>query len=75
MKLENILIGPDLKLKIADFGFVHDSDQLVKKFIGTKEYMAPEIHTVDKCGFLGKPADIFAVAVIYFILVFGAPPF
>ena len=75
MKLENILIGPDFKLKIADFRFVHDSDQLVKKCIGTLAYMAPEIHTHSKCGFKGKPADMFAVAVIYFVLVFGAFPF
>ena len=37
--------------------------------------MAPEIHAPFKCGFLGKPADMFAVAVIFFIMVFGAPPF
>ena len=48
MKPENILIGADGHLKIADFGvsYIQNSnsiDEGPKTFVGTEVYMAPEI--------------------------------
>lgn len=44
LKLENILVDDNLKLKVADFGFAtfRKTDRL-KSYRGTKTYMAPEI--------------------------------
>lgn len=44
MKLENIMVGDNLQLKVADFGFaafknIHN----LYSYRGTKTYMAPEI--------------------------------
>lgn len=45
IKLENILIDDNLKLKIIDFGFAICSpfDRKINSFCGTPSYMAPEI--------------------------------
>ena len=75
LKLENILIGDDGKLKICDFGMTYSIDDLIRKQHGTKFYCAPEIHTVgDYNPYMGMPADIFSLGMILFILAFGAPP-
>lgn len=45
IKLENILIGNDYSLKLADFGFagkIHESKKF-ERVLGTEGYMAPEI--------------------------------
>ena len=47
IKLENILIGDDFSLKIADFGFAKPmqgrGDGKIETILGTPGYMAPEI--------------------------------
>jgi serine/threonine protein kinase len=75
MKLENILVGNDFKLKLCDFGFVEELNQKVMKSKGTDGYKAPEIYMQSNDGFSGDKADIFALGVILFIMVFGVPPF
>ena len=44
LKLDNILIGNDFKLKICDFGFAMDKATRIEKKYGTPSYMAPEIN-------------------------------
>lgn len=43
LKLDNILIGNDFKLKICDFGFAMENSTKIYKKYGTPSYMAPEI--------------------------------
>ena len=43
IKLENILIGNDGKLKLCDFGMVQPADADLTKRMGTEMYMAPEV--------------------------------
>ena len=44
IKLENIMVDAEMKIKIIDFGFVSISNiENQSKFIGTGTYMAPEI--------------------------------
>lgn len=78
LKPENIMLDANFSLKVADFGFAaptagrDDSGHLYTQ-LGTFSYMAPEIH-------LGKPytgqsVDIFAAAIILFIMLTQRPPF
>lgn len=78
LKPENIMLDENFGLKVADFGFAapiagHDGKGLLHTQLGTMSYMAPEIH-------LGKPyqghsVDLFASAIILFIMVSQRPPF
>ena len=78
IKPENILVDSQLNLKIADFGFAapvdgKDGSGELKTCLGTAQYMAPEIH--QKKPYKGKSVDLFATAIILFILVAEHPPF
>ena len=64
-------------LKLIDFGFSQkfqiNGYGKYNKFYGTSGYMAPEI---SKNTFFNiKQADLFALGVILFIMVYGSPPF
>lgn len=72
MKPENILMGDDFKLKLADFGFSSKKDvNSTRK--GTCAYMAPEIHKGED--YSGAAVDLFAVGVILYIIMVGRPCF
>jgi len=75
IKLENILIGNDYSLKLADFGFaakIHENRKF-ERVLGTEGYMAPEIQANLK--YDGKNVDVFALGVVLFSMVNGIPPF
>jgi len=74
MKPENLLYDSDFNLKIADFGFAtalagKHGDGLLSTILGTESYMCPEIH--QKIKYDGASNDLFASAVILFILITG----
>mmetsp|Transcript_507 Transcript_507/g.445 ORF Transcript_507/g.445 Transcript_507/m.445 type:complete len:315 (-) Transcript_507:255-1199(-) len=72
MKLENILVDNDYTLKIADFGYSsHKAKNESSK--GTYGYMTPEIYSGEK--YSSQSADLFAAAIILFILISHHPPF
>lgn len=78
MKPENLLFDSNFNLKIADFGFAtmlegKDGTGLLKTCLGTESYMAPEIHA--KAPYIGSSVDLFASAIILFIMLSGTPPF
>ena len=76
IKLENILIGKDYKLKLCDLGFSHPADERISKRLGTEGYIAPEIENRSyNETFMGIPADVFSLGVVLFIIIFGVPPF
>jgi serine/threonine protein kinase len=65
-------------LKIADFGFAgpiagRDGSGYLRTILGTVPYMAPELN--EKQPYKGEKVDVFAAAVILFIMVSGTPPF
>ena len=78
LKPENLILDKDFNLKITDFGFAapiegRDNSGLLNTQLGTASYMAPEIH-------LGKPyegakVDLFASAIILFVILTQRPPF
>ena len=80
LKPENILCSSPTHVKLADFGLakIVKPDGL-KTFCGTPAYFAPEVlqrrHTVSGQGRYGKPADMWSLGVILYILLTGKPPF
>jgi serine/threonine protein kinase len=78
LKPENLLLDENFDLKIADFGFAapvegRDGSGELHTKLGTLNYMAPEIHL--KQPYEGKSVDLFAAAIILFIMVAQHPPF
>jgi 5'-AMP-activated protein kinase, catalytic alpha subunit len=78
LKPENILFDHLFNLKIADFGFaapIHgrDGSGVCRTKLGTESYMAPEIHA--RRAYNGASVDLFACAIILFIMVTQHPPF
>jgi serine/threonine protein kinase len=80
LKPENVLCSSPTHVKLADFGLakIVKTDGL-KTFCGTPAYFAPEVlqrrSTVAGQGRYGKPADIWSLGVILYILLTGKPPF
>jgi 5'-AMP-activated protein kinase catalytic alpha subunit len=78
LKPENLILDKEFTLKITDMGFAapirgRDGSGLLHTQLGTASYMAPEIH-------LGKPyegakVDLFASAIILFVILTQRPPF
>jgi serine/threonine protein kinase len=78
LKPENLMLDLAYYLKIADFGFAapvegRDKSGALHTKLGTLNYMAPEIHL--KQAYSGKSVDLFASAIILFIMVAQHPPF
>ena len=73
IKPENILFDKNLNLKLADLGLASRDESATGKK-GTPSYMAPEMF-IFETEYLIKPTDIFALGIILFIMIKGAPPF
>lgn len=88
IKPENILLDDKFRIRITDFGTakllerkVNDEsgeteeypvDVRAKSFVGTAEYVSPELLENKYCG---KPGDIWAFGCILYQLIAGKPPF
>ena len=75
IKPSNLILTPEGKLKISDFGIARiESAELtqVASLIGTPMYMAPEQfkgHVID------RRVDLYAAGVVLYQLLVGRPPF
>jgi serine/threonine protein kinase len=74
LKLENLLLGDDLSLKIADFDLSCNANSTHKyiKGRGTSNYRAPEVK--NKTCLLPEAADIYSCGIILFTLMSGEFP-
>ena len=76
VKPENILIGPDLHVKIADFGLALTADDSVvtnkSSIVGTPGYMSPEQIRGEA---LTPQSDLFALGTVAYELFTGRNPF
>lgn len=76
LKPENLLFVDEkaTTLKLADFGTAEivGKNTLLYATVGSPGYMAPEV--LNGSGY-SKPADIFSLGVILYILLGGLPPF
>ena len=79
LKLENIIITADKKLKVCDFGLAvefrdEDTEEHMRTtFCGTYRYMAPEIFMGEE--YSAQKADVWAMGVILYTMCTGRYPF
>jgi len=78
IKPDNLLLGGDFSLKIADFSFAtyaltENDTPLQRELFGTVNYMAPELLAGNN--YIGQCVDLFSCGVILFLMVVGQPPF
>lgn len=78
IKPDNVLIDENFNVKISDFGYAgvlagRTGNGYMKTILGTRPYQAPEIN--EGKPYKGELVDVFATAVVMFILVLGSFPF
>lgn len=75
IKLDNILLASDGRIKLCDFGISKrmPTKGLVFEHIGTPAYIAPEI--VMEKGYAGFKADIWSLGITCYIALTGHIPF
>lgn len=74
MKPENVLLDENGNACLADFGIskILDPKETTKSFVGTPEYVAPEI--ILQKGH-NKAVDIWCFGILLYEMTFGLPPF
>lgn len=74
LKPENVLVGEDGYLLVADFGLAKfvQQGELANSFCGTAEYLAPEMLIGNGHDFT---VDWWALGILIFEMVVGIPPF
>eukprot|EP00937_MAST-01D_sp_MAST-1D-sp2_P005104 g5104.t1 len=73
VKPENLLVGSDDRIKIADFGWsVHTAASRRKTMCGTLDYLPPEMVKGRGHNF---QVDVWSVGVLLYELLDGNPPF
>ena len=76
IKPENILIMGDGTLKLGDFGLAIDTNiHTSNKFLGTAEFMAPEMVVLNKDIGYDEAIDMWAIGCVTYELIFGISPF
>ncbi|WWC88428.1 uncharacterized protein L201_003339 [Kwoniella dendrophila CBS 6074] len=75
LKLENVLLDGELRIKLGDLGFVREwqRGRLMDTFCGTTGYASPEMLAGRK--YLGVETDIWSMGIILYTLLCGGLPF
>lgn len=64
--MENILLGKNFKVKIADFGLANDPSKCENQKMGTPLYMAPEIANSKSNFEYTDKVDVYALGIHFF---------
>jgi len=75
IKLENLLLTKDNKIKLSDFGFSIRTTKMLHKKCGTPYYTAPEIFDISNLGYYGPKIDIWSSGVVLYVMLNGYFPF
>lgn len=77
LKLENLLMTDDFKLKICDFDLAHEVKNRCAISRGTENYRAPELLAASFCpeSWEAYQADVYSAGICLFSLLTGAFPF
>jgi len=75
LKLENIMVTFDGKVKIIDWGLakIGSADQISTECVGSVDYVAPEVMHTRK--YRSDSADVFSMGVILYCMLCGSLPF
>ncbi|XP_038199711.1 sperm motility kinase-like [Arvicola amphibius] len=75
IKLENILMGPDGKVKLCDFGLATQlvEGQMLEELWGTLPYLAPEI--LAGTPYDAMAGDMWSLGIVFYVLVTGHLPY
>jgi len=76
LKLENVLIDKNNRVKVIDFGLCEinvNQTTIITRMCGSTDYICPEI--LASTPFNGFEADIWALGVMLYCMVFGELPF
>lgn len=75
MKLPNLLVTAEKRVKIADFGLATQLKTATERHMtmcGTPNYMPPEVAARNSHGL---PADVWSLGIMMYTLLVGRPPF
>src|SRR5580765_5641351 len=75
IKPHNIMVGPDGRLKVMDFGIARSASSQVTEagsIIGTAQYLSPE---QARGAAAGPAADLYSAGVVLFEMLTGSVPF
>ncbi|XP_076031919.1 serine/threonine-protein kinase Chk1-like [Oratosquilla oratoria] len=77
LKPDNLLLTEEKVLKVADLGLaaiyvVKNKEVLLKGYVGTRAYMAPEV--IESSKYLGPPVDLWSCGVTLFTIINGDEP-
>jgi len=79
LKPDNIVINDDFTLSLIDFGHTNRVDAQLDVVTGTDSYMPPEIRHLKRqqgaSAYAADKADMFALGITLFILMFNSVPF
>lgn len=75
IKVENLLLDSNLRVKLADFGFsTHfKTGEKLNVWCGSPPYCAPELYNAQL--YDGPKVDIWSLGVVLYVLVCGYLPF
>lgn len=69
LKLTNVLVDREQRVKLIDFGFADNSGRPLHAYCGTPSYMAPEI--ILKKEYSGLSVDVWALGVVLYKMLTG----
>jgi serine/threonine protein kinase len=73
VKLENIFIGSDGQIKLADFGLATSKPPPLTTLNGVLQYQAPELLVNDRA--YDEKVDVWALGIVLYELLVGDVPF
>lgn len=82
LKLENVLLGSDMQVKLIDFGLaavVTEEDDRLYHICGTPLYCSPEILLLteekSRFGIRGRACDVWSIGILVYALSTACSPF